>query len=56
MIIYKVTNLKNNKVYIGQTQKTLLERKNRHYLDARTKKDNNYFHNALNNNDLDIFT
>lgn len=34
MIIYKITNLKNNKVYIGQTIRTLEQRFNRHKNDA----------------------
>lgn len=46
MIIYKVTNKINNKVYIGQTVHTLNYRMAQHYKDAR--RDNYYFHNALN--------
>lgn len=30
MIIYKITNLINNKVYVGQTMHTLEQRFNRH--------------------------
>lgn len=30
MIIYKITNKKNNKVYIGKTKRTLEVRKNEH--------------------------
>lgn len=45
-IIYKATNLQNNKVYIGQTIKTLEQRINKHYYDASY--DNLYFHKALN--------
>lgn len=47
MIIYKVTNLKNNKVYIGQSTRSLNERKRFHYLEAKHIHDNTYFHNAL---------
>lgn len=31
MIIYRITNLLNDKVYIGQTQRTLKERMNEHF-------------------------
>lgn len=48
MIIYKVTNLVNQKVYIGQTTLTLDDRKKSHYKEAKYKKNNNRFHNALN--------
>lgn len=48
MIIYKATNLKNNKVYIGQTINSLEYRRNQHFKDCkRIKYYNNYFHNAL---------
>lgn len=48
MIIYKVTNLVNQKIYIGQSINTLEYRKSGHYRDARCiKKKNVYFHNAL---------
>lgn len=56
MIIYKVTNTINGKVYIGQTKFTLEERRIRHWNDAnklnrRTVK----FHNALLKYGLDNF-
>ena len=48
MLIYKVTNLKNNKVYIGQTINSLEYRQNQHIKDCRRKNYyDNYFHNAL---------
>jgi len=48
MIIYKVTNLVNQKIYIGQSINSLEHRKSGHYRDARcSKKKNVYFHNAL---------
>ncbi len=43
-IIYMVTNLKNGKKYIGQTQKTLEQRKSGHY---KRRNDGGFFHNAL---------
>jgi group I intron endonuclease len=48
MIIYKVTNKINNKVYIGQTTLSLDERRKYHYKESRRKNDTTYFHNALN--------
>lgn len=48
MIIYKVTNLKNNKIYIGQTINSLEYRRDQHIKDCRRNKYyNNKFHNAL---------
>ena len=46
MIIYKVTNIVNGKCYIGQTSKSLDERKKTHLSTARNKK-GHYFHKAL---------
>ena len=40
--IYKITNLINNKCYIGQTIKNIEERWNRHKRDAFNKKNYNY--------------
>lgn len=47
MIIYKVTNLINQKIYIGLTTKSLQERWQQHINSAKTKQDNFYFHKAL---------
>jgi len=51
VIIYKVTNLINNKIYIGQTSNTLEVRKGQHLREAESeavnKRRNIYFHNAL---------
>ena len=46
MIIYKVTNLTNNKVYIGKTIKSLTHRKNNHLSDAR-RGGKSLFHRAI---------
>jgi len=46
MIIYKATNKKNGKVYIGQTTQTLKRRKNRHLNDSE-RNCGFYFHRAL---------
>lgn len=45
MIIYKATNIINNKSYIGQTHFSLEQRKRSHINEGRN--DNLYFHNAL---------
>lgn len=47
MLIYKVTNLINNKVYIGLTTRTLNHRKQRHLYDSKRTKYNSYFHAAI---------
>jgi group I intron endonuclease len=46
MIIYKVTNLINNKIYIGKTLKTLSKRKSCHFAHAKAGS-SNYFHRAI---------
>lgn len=50
-VIYKVTNQKNGKVYIGQTINSLEYRFKQHYREARSErklgKNNSRFHNAL---------
>ena len=49
--IYKITNTKNNKIYIGQTTKTVSERLNKHIQEARCEANGtrppNYFHSAI---------
>lgn len=51
MIIYKITNLINNKIYIGQTTKSAAERLNKHIIEARCQdngnRPENYFHSAI---------
>lgn len=48
MIIYKITNLINNKVYIGKTIKSLEWRFKKHCYDARKNPNTkNHFHRAL---------
>lgn len=48
MIIYKATNIINNKVYIGQTVNTLEYRANQHLRETKSnKRKNTYFHNAI---------
>lgn len=47
MLIYKITNIKNNKIYIGKTQQSIKKRWNKHILCAR-KKINRYLYDAMN--------
>lgn len=47
MIIYKITNLENNKVYIGQTVNSLEERWRRHCNDAINNNLNTHFARAI---------
>lgn len=55
MIIYKVTNLINNKIYIGKTVQTLSLRKNGHKSSAINHKDNSYFHKAIRKYGIENF-
>ena len=52
-IIYRATNLINNKVYIGQTTSTLDQRIKQHYAK---RNDGSYFHNALKKYGVDGFS
>lgn len=47
MVIYKVTNLINNKIYIGKTSVPLTERKRRHLYDAERNQHRYGFHAAI---------
>ena len=55
MIIYKVTNKINDKIYIGQTIRKLYQRKAGHKCSAIKKKNISYFHNALRKYNIDNF-
>lgn len=54
-LIYKVTNKVNGKVYIGLTNSTLAQRKNKHLNEAEIGK-GFYFHNALRKYGKENFT
>lgn len=55
MIIYKVTNNINNKIYIGQTIKTLENRRKSHIQEAN-RGSAFYFHKAIKKHGLNNFT
>lgn len=55
MIIYKITNKTNGKVYIGQTVRTLPQRWKHHCYDAEKYKDNSVFHKAIRKYGADNF-
>lgn len=46
-IIYKVTNMVNNKIYIGKTIYTLNKRKSEHIITTKSKCGNMVFHKAI---------
>lgn len=48
MIVYKVTNLINNKIYIGKTTSTLERRKIQHRSDAKKRLYKCVLHDAIN--------
>lgn len=56
MLIYRVTNKINNKVYIGQTTKALHRRKAGHIRDAFKRNSTNHFHRALRKHGKDNFS
>lgn len=57
MIIYKVTNNLNGQVYIGQTSKTLEERRRKHEKETLTESRKTVkFHNALRKYGFENFT
>jgi len=56
MLIYKITNAVNNKVYIGQTTNTLKYRFDQHLREtASLKRKNTYFHNAIEKYGIENF-
>jgi len=55
--IYKVTNIINNKIYIGQTIRNVDDRWKQHIKDSKQKRYKHiHFYRALNKYDIDNFT
>ena len=55
-IIYKIVNTVNDRVYVGQTIRTLDARFKRHKCDAlRNVLPDNYFHRAIRKYGIDVF-
>ena len=56
MIVYKVINSINNKIYIGQTIHSLNYRKSQHISSSKNKnRHHSHLHNALKKNGVDVF-
>ena len=55
MLIYKVTNKQNNKVYIGQTVKSLSQRQSEHKHRFLYENPHNKFYNAIKKYGWDNF-
>ena len=55
MYIYKITNIQNNKVYIGQTIRPIQQRFKRHINDALNCKLNTHFARAIRKYGKDSF-
>ncbi len=54
MIIYKITNIINGKVYVGKTKKTIEERMYKHIFNAK-KKINRRLYDSINHHGYDNF-
>lgn len=53
--IYKITNILTNKVYVGQTKKSITQRFSEHKHHAKVKDDKLYLHLAMNKYGIDNF-
>lgn len=45
--IYKITNIVNNKLYVGQTKRSLIKRWKSHVYESSSKKYDMYLHNSI---------
>lgn len=55
MIIYKVTNINNGKIYIGQTIISMRERKSCHIRRSLNKNITSHFHRSIRKHGIDSF-
>jgi group I intron endonuclease len=55
MVIYKITNKLDNKIYIGQTLQNVSKRWIQHKSDARARKDHSVIHRAMNKHGIENF-
>lgn len=55
MVIYKVTNKVNNKIYIGQTTTTFEIRKATHIRELKLNRKNSYFYNSIKKYGIENF-
>ena len=55
MFIYKITNIKNGKAYIGLTTKSVFSRWKAHISNAFVKNIQYYLYKAMRKNGLDSF-
>jgi group I intron endonuclease len=55
MIIYKVTNLKNGKIYIGKTKKTITERQKSHFQEIKRNRTISLFYSAIKKHGIASF-
>lgn len=53
--IYKITNVHNNKIYVGQTTRTLEQRLKSHFSSTKNPNNKTYFANALRKYGFDNF-
>lgn len=53
--LYKITNIYNNKCYIGWTGRTVEDRWQRHQKDALTYRDNRKFYNAIRKHGIEAW-
>jgi len=56
MIVYKITNLVNGKIYVGITIRTLKQRFNSHVNHSKRSSSNHYFYNAIKKYGRESFT
>lgn len=56
MLIYKITNRITNRIYVGQTKRSLDKRLKAHLYESRVCKYNMYLHNSMRKHGADAFS